>query len=66
MTFFYDMIFLCFISDATAEKEANSGNGAFVMYFSLLCCWLSFFLRPIVVGILWFISHDFANLIKGA
>jgi hypothetical protein len=34
------------------------------MYFSLLCAWLSFFLRPVVASVLWFISLDYVNIMK--
>jgi hypothetical protein len=34
------------------------------MYFSLFCAWLSFFLRPVVASILWFISLDYVHIMK--
>jgi len=64
-TFIYDLIFLLIISDAHAESEASGGKGSFILYFSLLCCWISFFLRPVIFGILWYDSHNFLKIIKG-
>lgn len=34
------------------------------MYFSLLCAWLSFFLRPVIASVLWFISLDYVHIMK--
>jgi hypothetical protein len=64
-TFIFDFIFLCFISDAHSVNESNGGKGSFMVYFSLLCCWISLITRPIIAGIFWYDSHDFQNIIKG-
>jgi hypothetical protein len=47
-----------------AESEAT-GTGAFLIYVSTFLCWISLMIRPIIVGILWFDSHDFLKIIKG-
>ena len=64
-TFLYDLIFLCFVSDSHGENESNGGKGSWLLYFSLLCCWISFVLRPFIALILWYCSHDFIKIIKG-
>jgi hypothetical protein len=64
ISFVYDLIFLVFLHDSTADDELDSNMAVNVRRFAYFFSWLSFAFRPIVILVFWKVSLEFRRIIR--